>query len=67
MASRTGRARKTKSDGLVQDIQVPQSDDQGVIESSKPAKTKVCFCRFAFWWTTPAKPKFHVNIVVLMI
>jgi len=43
MASRTGRGRRPKSDGLVQDVPQPQSEDQGVQDAPKPAKSKVCW------------------------
>jgi len=43
MATRTGRGRKPKSDGGVQDVPQPQTEAQGAQESPKPAKSKVCF------------------------
>jgi len=43
MASRTGRTRRPKADGLAQDVPQPQTEDQGAQESQKSAKPKVCF------------------------
>ena len=46
MASRSGRTRKPRSDGFVQDVTEPKSEDQGIKESPKPAKSKVFFALY---------------------
>ena len=43
MATRTGRARRPKSDGTVQEAAQPQDQDDVFHESQKQAKAKVCF------------------------